>query len=618
MLLLTLLIVPALFRLSAAREHFQCPLDDIERTHCMGPKDCRYPHPTRCDKFIQCDVNEDGRTARPTVKDCPKSTTRYLEWNDNEKICVWPKHSTCPKRHSVDTDINDAIKEASDILPRGDGVESKIRDAAPFKCPISDIVITQCRGAKDCLYPNPGSCNTFIQCSASAGFLSGTPAIKDCLPGREWNDKEKKCDVPEKSTCPVYANGEKKTRDDRSPNANGAGCTGPNCPTITPIDDLVNGLEGGLKKVGLKSPSGGKKIRAADSKDKFSCTGAGCPGTVIDGIANGVEDVLRKGAPSNSKPRDAARFRCPSKDIINTKCLGPKDCLYPNPGSCNTFIQCTVDPGERTGTPYVIPCPRGFEWNDNDKKCGSPEKSTCPASAYGGEKTHAGDSKDKFTCTGAGCPGTVIGEVTNGLEDILRNGRAPNRRAVNEDPLAFKCPAADIIRTKCRAHTDCVYARPSYCNEYIQCNVDVGGKTGTPVVVKCPRDFEWNDKIKECDDRSRSTCVQKSLNEALWDAANGIEEPVIQFLPGSQKRRAGIVSTRAAFTCPTADIIKTKCKGANDCKYPDPETCNHFYMCFVNPDGKTGTPYYYTCGEGLLWNDILKACNWPTSSTCKL
>ncbi|OBT84842.1 hypothetical protein VE02_07291 [Pseudogymnoascus sp. 03VT05] len=616
MLLLSLLVMPALFRLSVALD-FQCPLDDIERTGCMGPKDCKYPHPMRCNQFIQCNVNEDERTARPTVhdcpaglewngnakecgwpenstcnsvgttvdkvlkkdseilprgdgvekrnrydgfvcpredflnksckrqngcmyphpksckkyfhcdwnadgwtatitvKNCPKSAAGYLEWNDNEKSCDWPNHSMCRKRHSVDTTIDDALKEASDVLPRSDAAENKARDAAPFKCPISDIVITQCRGPKDCLYPNPGSCNTFIQCSASADFLSGTPAIKDCLPGREWNDKEKKCDVPEKSTCPVYANGEKKTRDDRSPNANGAGCSGPNCPTITPIDDLVNGLEGDLKKVGLKSPGGGKKIREADSKDKFSCTGAGCPGTVIDGIANGVEDVLRKGAPSNNKPRDAARFRCPSKDIIETKCLGAKDCLYPDPGSCNTFIQCTVDPGERTGTPYVIPCPRDFEWNDNDKKCDSPEKSTCPAFAYGGKKVGAADSKDKFSCTGAGCPGTVIGEVTNGLEDILRNGGAPKRRAVDEEPLIFKCPAADIIRTKCRAHTDCVYVRPSYCNEYIQCNVDAGGKTGTPVVVKCPRDFEWNDKIKECDDRSRSTCVQESLDEAL-------------------------------------------------------------------------------------------------------
>jgi hypothetical protein len=62
-------------------------------------------------------------------------------------------------------------------------------------------------------------------------------------------------------------------------------------------------------------------------------------------------------------------FKCPQEDIISTKCAGPYDCLYANPNNCGTYIECEVDPGERTGTPHLKPCPSGLKWNDSIKKC---------------------------------------------------------------------------------------------------------------------------------------------------------------------------------------------------------------------------------------------------------
>ena len=57
-------------------------------------------------------------------------------------------------------------------------------------------------------------------------------------------------------------------------------------------------------------------------------------------------------------------------------CLGLKDCLYPNPNNCNTFIKCLATSDK--GTAVVIPCPIGLQWNDNKKQCEYPEESTCP------------------------------------------------------------------------------------------------------------------------------------------------------------------------------------------------------------------------------------------------
>jgi len=62
-------------------------------------------------------------------------------------------------------------------------------------------------------------------------------------------------------------------------------------------------------------------------------------------------------------------FTCPEQDIIQTKCLGPKDCLYANPSNCASYIECEINAGEMTGTPSVKNCPIGLKWNDAKKEC---------------------------------------------------------------------------------------------------------------------------------------------------------------------------------------------------------------------------------------------------------
>lgn len=81
--------------------------------------------------------------------------------------------------------------------------------------------------------------------------------------------------------------------------------------------------------------------------------------------------------PSTSHSQN---FVCPREDIANTGCKGPKDCLYPNPQNCNTFIQCVPQP-DGSGNPVVMPCAPSnppLEWNDNKKECDYPGQGTCP------------------------------------------------------------------------------------------------------------------------------------------------------------------------------------------------------------------------------------------------
>ncbi|CAF0748834.1 unnamed protein product [Adineta steineri] len=74
----------------------------------------------------------------------------------------------------------------------------------------------------------------------------------------------------------------------------------------------------------------------------------------------------------------ASDFVCPEEDIAETQCLGDKDCLYPNPQDCNSYIHCEVNADQVTGAPAFTYCPASLEWNDNKKECDWPENSTCP------------------------------------------------------------------------------------------------------------------------------------------------------------------------------------------------------------------------------------------------
>jgi hypothetical protein len=49
---------------------------------------------------------------------------------------------------------------------------------------------------------------------------------------------------------------------------------------------------------------------------------------------------------------------------------------------CNNYIHCApADDSYTTGIAYVMPCPSGLLWNDNQKWCDWPEHTTCDLTA---------------------------------------------------------------------------------------------------------------------------------------------------------------------------------------------------------------------------------------------
>jgi hypothetical protein len=57
-------------------------------------------------------------------------------------------------------------------------------------------------------------------------------------------------------------------------------------------------------------------------------------------------------------------YQCPADDVA-AGCLGPKNCLHPNPYDCHSLIQCTAE-----GLAFVIPCVSvNLVYDDSQNHC---------------------------------------------------------------------------------------------------------------------------------------------------------------------------------------------------------------------------------------------------------
>ncbi|CAG2113601.1 unnamed protein product [Medioppia subpectinata] len=231
---------------------------------------------------------------------------------------------------------------------------------------------------------------------------------------------------------------------------------------------------------------------------------------------------------------------CPQRDLDRTGCRGPTDCLYPNSNDCTRYIQCNSG-----GVAYDMPCPEGLHYSTRSKACDFPHLAAC-----------------------------------------------------RSDSSLFKCPRYDILRTQCERQRDCLYAHPTNCNEYIECEVNHDHRTGRPSVRHCPSGLEWNDNDKRCDAIERSTCPLRHTKD----------RDVVRYDPDDSS--AGDDPPIPGYKCPPEDLRKG-CDEPTSCVYQNDKDCATYIRCTTG-----GYAYLRPCSPGLLWNNIKKVCDWPEQTTC--
>ncbi|KAK5796126.1 hypothetical protein VI817_005411 [Penicillium citrinum] len=120
----------------------------------------------RCSGFIQCEVNADGMTGRPTVRQCPSG----LGWNNKYKDCDFPATSTCDETKIHKNETKEAIPPPNRALS-------------------PSAVLTGERTGY--IYANPASSQFYIHCTDRIAY------IVKCQSG-ESMDAIKACENPEK------------------------------------------------------------------------------------------------------------------------------------------------------------------------------------------------------------------------------------------------------------------------------------------------------------------------------------------------------------------------------------------------------------------------------------
>ncbi|CAG7823617.1 unnamed protein product [Allacma fusca] len=71
-----------------------------------------------------------------------------------------------------------------------------------------------------------------------------------------------------------------------------------------------------------------------------------------------------------------------------------------------------------------------------------------------------------------------------------------------------------------------------------------------------------------------------------------------------------LIGLLVAF-CVAAATAKTEVTcGPNDTLIPDPDSCDHFYMCNAR------VAFYFSCPTSLLWNRSKKVCDFSANTDC--
>ena len=154
---------------------------------------------------------------------------------------------------------------------------------------------------------------------------------------------------------------------------------------------------------------------------------------------------------------------------------------------------------------------------------------------------------------------------------------------------AFQCPAKDIKQTKCAGPTDCRYADPNNCANFIHCTLNADGKTATPNTETCPSGLLWRDALKFCDYPSTSGCT----NSLQVTAAN-----VLGQLPPLN----GILSPNFQYDC-NGQCAPAVAGIGSTCVFTDVNSTTAYIQCADN------LAFTVKCSSGLVYNPAVQACD---------
>ncbi|CAK8694457.1 unnamed protein product [Clavelina lepadiformis] len=287
---------------------------------------------------------------------------------------------------------------------------------------------------------------------------------------------------------------------------------------------------------------------------------------------------------------------------------------YANPAECNSFYICNGDVPAGT-SPNSVPCPSGLVYNPVAEYCDWPYNVAPPC----GTKTFR---RVPFDNVGPACPDDERYEC-NGVTNIVVDSDCTTYYNCDEN-IQRVCPSScppGLVFNAANGYCDWVYNVASPCGtlsarqvyetvtgpacepeERYNCN----GATATVV------DSEDCSVFYNCDSNIQQPCPSKCADGLVYNTDLGVCDWLYNVPPPCGVTTTTIATTSVVITnnpgC--SDSERYNCNGAV-APVRDSADCSVYYNC----DAQTQHPCPTTCPDGLLYDETLDVCNWPSEVT---
>lgn len=163
-----------------------------------------------------------------------------------------------------------------------------------------------------------------------------------------------------------------------------------------------------------------------------------------------------------------------------------------------------------------------------------------------------------------------------------------------------------------------LHADPEDCSKFYSCFVAI------TYFLSCPPGLVFNGVYKVCDWPNNVDCGRRKVTGQdsfdLTSTSKPTPSPTSTTLapslgvsesspvPANVKAAEAITPENAVWTL--APPLTTFCEGKLDDLYADPENCSKFYQCIDE------VSYQFTCYKDLMYNPLLKNCDWEWNVNC--
>ncbi|KAK9700439.1 Chitin binding Peritrophin-A domain [Popillia japonica] len=512
-----------------------------------------FPHPTSCSYFIECNLGE------YRVLSCGPD----LHWNTAAGHCDAPENANCEELPPV-TEAPEGLFECPGdsqmFFPHPTScsyfIECNLGEYRVLSCGPDHHWNTsakapeglfECPGDSQMFFPHPTSCSHFIECNL------GEYRVLSCGPDHHWNTAAGHCDAPENANC------EELPPVTEAPEENA------NCEELPPVTEAPEGLfecPGDSHMFFPHPTSCSHFIECKLGTYRVLYCGTDLHWNAAAGHCDLPINANCEEFPSVTEDPEGI-FECP----------GDSHMFFPHPTSCSHFIECKL------GEYKVFPCERDLHWNAAAGHCDRPENANCKELPPIPDKEPpllvCPEATQKFFPHPNNCSLFIecnFGEysVLECTEDLHWN----DATGYCDFPRYANCEVfppdteEESDQIDCPGDTQKFFPHPTNCSLFIECNF------GRYSVLRCMKDFHWNDAAGHCDFQENANCeVQPPTTE---------EQPALLECPGDTQKF-----------------------------FPHPSNCSLFIEC------NFGRYSVLECMKDFHWNEAVGHCDFPKNANCE-